>query len=131
MKSASHTPELLFIDLNNFAAYPTLAVGYLIRSLRDAQFKVRLLSPLALGVPAFTRDNPENWKDQLIRRLYFSGNPIMNRSRDFLREQVSRWNSRPHPAMVAEVERAIAAKPAAILIFSIKIINNVLIWFTN
>jgi radical SAM superfamily enzyme YgiQ (UPF0313 family) len=118
MKSASHTPELLFIDLNNFAAYPTLAVGYLIRSLRDAQFKVRLLSPLALGVPAFTRDNPEGWKDQLIRRLYFSGNPIMSRSRDFLREQVSRWNSRPHPAMIAEVERAIAAKPATILISS-------------
>ena len=118
MKSAPHTPELLFIDLNNFAAYPTLAVGYLIRSLRDAQFKVRLLSPLALGVPAFTRDNPEGWKDQLIRRLYFSGNPIMSRSRDFLREQVSHWNSRPHPAMIAEVERAIAAKPAAILISS-------------
>ena len=118
MKSAPHTPELLFIDLNNFAAYPTLAVGYLIRSLRDADFKVRLLSPLALGVPAFTRDNPEGWKDQLIRRLYFSGNAIMSRSRDFLREQVSRWHSRPHPAMIAEVERAIAAKPAAILISS-------------
>jgi len=118
MTKQNSTPELLFIDLNNFAAYPTLAVGYLIKTLRDANYKVRLLSPLALGVPAFTRDNPENWKDQLMRRLYFSGNPLMSYSRDFLREQLAKRNAKPHPAMLAEVDRALETKPAAILISS-------------
>ena len=118
MTKISNTPELLFIDLNNFAAYPTLAVGYLIRSLRDAHYKVRLLSPLALGVPAFTRDNPETWKDQLMRRLYFSGSPVMRYSRDFLREQLAKRNAKPHPAMLAEVDKALATRPAAILISS-------------
>ncbi len=110
------SPELLFVDLNNFAAYPTLAVGYLIKSLRDADYNVRLLSPLALGVPAFTRDNPEGWKDQLMRRLYFSGNAVMSYSRDFLREQLAKRNAKPHPAMLAEVDRALDTKPSAILI---------------
>ncbi len=118
MTKQNSTPELLFIDLNNFAAYPTLAVGYLIKTLRDADYKVRLLSPLALGVPTFTRDNPENWKDQLMRRLYFSGNPLMSYSRDFLREQLAKRNAKPHPAMLAEVDRALETKPAAILISS-------------
>lgn len=118
MDTMKNTPELLFIDLNNFAAYPTLAVGYLIRSLRDANYSVKLLSPLALGVPAFTRDNPETWKDQLMRRLYFSGHPVMRFSRDFLREQLAKRNAKPHPAMLAEVDKAIAAKPSAILISS-------------
>jgi len=112
----NNTPELLFVDLNNFAAYPTLAVGYPIKSLRDADYKVRLLSPLALGVPAFTRDNPEGWKDQLMRRLYFSGNTLMSYSRDFLREQLAKRNAKPHPTMLAEVDRALQTKPSAILI---------------
>lgn len=118
MKITSNTPELLFIDLNNFAAYPTLAVGYLIRSLRNADYKVRLLSPLALGVPAFTRDNPETWKDQWIRRLYFSGHPVMRYSRDFIRERMARRNAKPHPAMLAEVDKALQERPSAILISS-------------
>lgn len=107
---------LLFIDLNNFAAYPTLAVGYLMRSLRLANHSVELLSPLALGVPAFTRDHEENWKDQLLRRLYFSSHPLLNTFHDRLRNLHSKWLSRPHPLMLKEVYEAIAKRPAAILI---------------
>ena len=114
-KKQSYNP-LLFIDLNNFAAYPTLAVGYLIRSLRLANYSVDLLSPLALGVPAFTRDHEENWKDQLLRRLYFSSHPLLNTLHDRLRNLHSRWLSRPHPLMIKEVHQAIAKRPAAILI---------------
>ncbi|HFC92222.1 MAG TPA: B12-binding domain-containing radical SAM protein, partial [Leucothrix mucor] len=114
-KNQSQTP-LLFIDLNNFATYPTLAVGYLIRSLRLANHSVKLLSPLALGVPAFARDHEENWKDQLLRRLYFSSHPLLNKFHDKLRNIHTKWLSRPHPLMVKEVHQAIAKRPAAILI---------------
>ena len=99
---ASSTPStpLLFIDLNNFAAYPTLAVAYLIRSLRLNNIPVKLLSPLSLGVPAFTRDHQENWKDQLFRRIYFSSSPVLRHLHDYLRNIHSRWQSRPHPLML-------------------------------
>lgn len=116
MENSQLSSPLLFIDLNNFAAYPTLAVGYLIRSLRSANHKVELLSPLALGVPAFTRDHEETWKDQLLRRLYFSSHPLLNYFHDSLRNLHSRWLSRPHPLMLKEVHQAIAKRPAAILI---------------
>jgi len=115
---ASSTPStpLLFIDLNNFAAYPTLAVAYLIRSLRLNNIPVKLLSPLSLGVPAFTRDHQENWKDQLFRRIYFSSSPVLRHLHDYLRNIHSRWQSRPHPLMLQEIHSAIAKKPPAILI---------------
>ena len=116
MENNQSKNALLFIDLNNFAAYPTLAVGYLIRSLRLAQHRVELLSPLAVGVPAFARDHEEGWKDQLLRRLYFSSHPLLNRVHDSLRNLHSRWLSRPHPLMIKEVHQAIAKRPAAILI---------------
>lgn len=116
MPHTQKTEHLLFIDLNNFAAYPTLAVGYLIKSLRLNGHSVELLSPLALGVPAFTRDNKEYWKDQLLRRLYFSGNPLLNKLRNTLRNlHVARF-SHPHPLMIKEVLQAIDKKPSAILI---------------
>jgi radical SAM superfamily enzyme YgiQ (UPF0313 family) len=116
MQNQPQQNPLLFIDLNNFAAYPTLAVGYLIRSLRLAHYSVELLSPLALGVPAFSRDHEETWKDQLLRRLYFSSHPLLNVFHDRLRNAHSKWLSRPHPLMLEEVQQAIAKRPAAILI---------------
>jgi radical SAM superfamily enzyme YgiQ (UPF0313 family) len=116
MKNKQPQNPLLFIDLNNFAAYPTLAVGYLMRSLRLANHTVELLSPLALGVPAFARDYEENWKDQLLRRLYFSSHPLLNKFHDSLRNMHAKWLSRPHPLMIKEVHQAIAKRPSAILI---------------
>lgn len=116
MTNKINTHPLLFIDLNNFAAYPTLAVGYLIRSLRLANYAVRLLSPLALGVPAFARDHEEGWKDQVLRRLYFSSHPLLNYLHDYLRNMHSRWLSRPHPLMIKEVHQAISQHPPAILV---------------
>ena len=116
LNTNSPRANLLFIDLNNFATYPTLAVGYLIRSLRLADYHVELLSPLALGLPAFARDNKENWRDQLLRRLYFSTHPILNLLHDRLRTLHLKWSSRPHPLMIEEVRKAVATKPDAILI---------------
>ena len=111
----THSP-LLLIDLNNFAAYPTLAVGYLIRHLRLNHYEVDLLSPLALGIPAFSRDNCETWRDQLLRKIYFSSNPVLRWFHDAMRNAYSHRLSRPHPLMIKEVQKAIAKKPPAILV---------------
>ncbi|MCK5901700.1 MAG: radical SAM protein [Cocleimonas sp.] len=116
MKPKHTQSPLLLIDLNNFAAYPTLAVGYLISSLRQAHYTVKLLSPLASGVPAFTRDHQENWQDQWLKRLYFSSHPMLTKGYEQLQKAYRYWQSRPHPLMLKAIHLAIAQRPAAVLI---------------
>jgi radical SAM superfamily enzyme YgiQ (UPF0313 family) len=62
--------KITVIDLNNFACYPTLAIGYLIAALRKSDFDVKLLSPLNKGIAAPKRERIENvmhyWKAILL-----------------------------------------------------------------
>ena len=51
----------LIVDLNNFAMYPTISVGYLTAILRRAGFEVDVLSPLAYGVPGVPREERRFW----------------------------------------------------------------------
>lgn len=51
--------NVLIVDLNNFARYPSLAIAYLVAPLRTAGFKVDVLSPLLIGAPAATHEIPE------------------------------------------------------------------------
>ncbi len=54
--------KILLIDLNWFARFPTLAVGYLSSVLREAGHEVRVLSPLDSGVVGVSREvPPTNW----------------------------------------------------------------------
>ena len=108
--------EILIIDLNNFAAYPTLAVGYLIKIMRDANYSVELLSPLAIGAPAYSRDEKETWLDQLQRRIYFSTLPVLNHLQDWLRNKKSSFEARPHKKMIEELHKAVRKQPDAILV---------------
>ncbi len=62
--------RVLLIDLNNFARYPTISVGYLCSVLRKAGCEVEVLSPLAHGVPGLEREpQPRPWSllDQRLR----------------------------------------------------------------
>jgi radical SAM superfamily enzyme YgiQ (UPF0313 family) len=47
--------NILIVDLNNFAHYPTIAVGMLSAALRAAGQSVTVLSPLSVGVTGFGR----------------------------------------------------------------------------
>ena len=42
-------PKVLVVDLNNFARYPTLSVGYLSAVLRKASYQVSVFAPLMVG----------------------------------------------------------------------------------
>lgn len=108
--------SVLLIDLNNFATFPTLSIGILTASLRDAGFEVRLLSPLAHDVPAAEREHEEGIVDHLKRRLHLSTNASLTAPRDLLRQARSWWNGRPHPRVLKEVERAVTMRPDAILL---------------
>jgi radical SAM superfamily enzyme YgiQ (UPF0313 family) len=108
--------KVLVVDLNNFASYPTLAIGYLVASLRQADMEVEVLCPLSHDVPAKLREHIEGWRDQLQRRMYFSTNPALEWSRHSMRALRSWWISRPHPRVMQEVGQAMSKKPDVVLL---------------
>ncbi|TAJ71335.1 MAG: radical SAM protein [Phenylobacterium sp.] len=108
--------KALVIDLNNFSTFPTLAVGILVASLRNAGFAVELLSPLAYDVPAAERERAEALHDHLMRRIHLSTHPAFRSARDGLRGVRRWWLDRPHARVIAETERALAAKPDVLLL---------------
>lgn len=64
--------SILFIDLNNSARFPSLSIGYLIAGLRNSGFDVDVLSPMAVGVPGYERDEVDTYWSHLKRRAFFS-----------------------------------------------------------
>ena len=110
------SPKVLVVDLNNFASYPTLAIGSLVASLRNAEMDVTVLCPLSHDVPAMVRERQEGWKDQLQRWIFFSTNPALNWSRHGVRALRSWWISRPHPRVMQEVTCALEKKPDIVLL---------------
>lgn len=53
--------RVLIVDLNNFARYPSIAIGYLTAVLRSSGFEVELLAPLATGVEGVPREPKVPW----------------------------------------------------------------------
>jgi anaerobic magnesium-protoporphyrin IX monomethyl ester cyclase len=108
--------RVLIVDLNNFATFPTLAIGLLVSSLRGAGFEVDVLCPLSHGVPAVTREKKERRIDHWIRRLHLTSNPMLLGVRDLARNFRSWWLNRPHPIVVAECDRALSKNPDILLL---------------
>ncbi len=65
-------PNVLIADLNNFARYPTLSVGYLAASCRKADFPVRVFSPLSVGVRGVERERPATRTSWLAEQVNFA-----------------------------------------------------------
>jgi anaerobic magnesium-protoporphyrin IX monomethyl ester cyclase len=114
----SRALRVLVVDLNNFARYPTLAVGYLVAALRKAGHQVELFSPLAHGVPAVERERIETAWDQVQRRVFFSSRRGVEWARDRAVQLRSWWLRRPHPRMLAETDRVLEDPYDAILLSS-------------
>ena len=60
--------RVLLVDLNNFSLHPTMAVGYLARSLRDDGMSVHVFSPLSYGIEGVTREPRETAILNVARR---------------------------------------------------------------
>lgn len=65
------TKRVLILDLNNFARYPSIAVGYLTAILRAGGFAVDLFAPLAIGVKGVPRESPTPWWGWLDLRFRY------------------------------------------------------------
>jgi radical SAM superfamily enzyme YgiQ (UPF0313 family) len=89
-------PTALIVDLNNFARYPTLAIGSLVAPLRAAGFEVNVLSPLTVGAPRIEREKQENWAEHVKRRINFATHPVMQKLHEPLRKTHAQWQSSPH-----------------------------------
>lgn len=48
--------KVLLVDLNNFARYPSISIGYLAATLRQAGLQVEVFAPLMVGVAGVTRE---------------------------------------------------------------------------
>ncbi len=108
--------RLLIVDLNNFASFPTLAIGLLVASLRERGHRVDVLCPLAHDVPATERERRETLLDHTRRRIHLSDWKPFLGVRDVLRRLETARVERAHPAVLGEIHKALAAPPDAILI---------------
>jgi anaerobic magnesium-protoporphyrin IX monomethyl ester cyclase len=54
--ASGRRPRALLVDLNNFARYPTLSIGYLAAILRRSGVEVDVFSPLSVGVSGVERE---------------------------------------------------------------------------
>lgn len=110
--------NILIVDLNNFARYPTLAIGYLVAPLRQAGFKVEVLSPLALGAPAMTHEQQETKLEHFKRRIYFSTHPFMQAWHERLRAAHASHQHRPHTPTLQLLEQRLKENPPDIILLS-------------
>lgn len=110
-------PGILIVDLNNFARYPTLAIGSLVAPLRKANFDVKVLSPLTVGARPIEREKKENWSEHVKRRINFATHPVMQKLHEPLRKTHSRWQSSPHKPTLNMVSEWLSEnKPDVILL---------------
>lgn len=108
--------RLQIVDLNNFASFPTLAIGLLVAALRDQGHQVDVLSPLAHDVPATQRERRETLLDHVKRRIHLSDWPPFLGVRNFLRRLETARVERAHPIVLREIRKALAKAPDGILI---------------
>ena len=95
--------RIALVDLNNFSTFPTLAVGLLVASLRNAGHEVEVVVPLAYDVPAAERERRERRIDDLKRRVHLSTRRSFRMLRDGARDLRHWWNNRPHRVVLREV----------------------------
>ena len=108
--------NILLVDLNNFASFPTLAIGILIAALRNAGHSVQLIVPLAYDVPGSMREKPDTRWTHLARKLHHSTAPGMRWVRDTARRLYYAYRHRPHATVLREVGKALDRKPDLLLL---------------
>lgn len=111
--------KVTLIDLNNFAYYPTLSIGYLIAILRKSGLRVELLSPLSQGIIARKREPVENMLHYLEQRIRLSDNRMIQTAIRKVKEIPSLFNIYHHKNQILHVvKRNLSLDTELILISS-------------
>lgn len=114
--AASTSLQLLFVDLNSFVSFPTLAVGLLVAALRKCGHRVEVLCPLAFDAPAVERERREWFGDYLARRIHLTDWAPALGARDIARRLRRHRAERPSAVVLAEVRRALDKGADAVLL---------------
>ena len=114
--TTSHAHRILIVDLNNFASFPTLAIGLMTAALRERRHRVEVLCPLAYGVPAVQRERRETPVDHLKRRIHLSDAALFRSARNMLRGVHHYRLERCDPVILREVDRALERGFDAVLL---------------
>lgn len=116
------SPRALIVDLNNFARYPTVAIGYIIAALRDRGLSVDLFSPLSVGVSGVTREAPVRpWSllnERLRYRTAISRSKLIRSVRSQMARRRMPSNQQNNQKILSELERQLDDGPDVILISS-------------
>lgn len=119
--AAMHDGRVLLVDLNNFARYPTIPIGYLAAILRSAGMQVEVFSPLSKGVAGVVREpraRPWGLVDQRLR--YWSAvsrNRLVKRARRVLAARNRPRLAREADRVAGEFNAALTARrPDAVLV---------------
>ena len=102
--------RILIVDLNNFATFPTLAIGLLVAALRRDGHEVDVLCPLAHGVVGISRERADTLVDHVKRRVHLSTAPMFQFARDAARNVRRLYHERPQPTVLREVTRAMGRR---------------------
>ena len=73
------TARVLLVDLNNFARYPSIAIGYLAAVLRSHDFEVKVLAPLSTGLEGVPREPTPPWWGRLDLEFRYRTGVTRNR----------------------------------------------------
>jgi radical SAM superfamily enzyme YgiQ (UPF0313 family) len=108
--------DILLVDLNNFATFPTLAVGILVAALRNAGHRVSLMCPLSHDVPAAVREYRESRLDDIKRRLHLTTSPMLKQLRNVARSFYYWRDEKPHPRVIEHTRRELDKQPDVLLL---------------
>lgn len=103
--------RVLIVDLNNFARYPSIAIGYLVAILRSGGFDVDLLAPLAVGLKGVPRETPPPWWGWLDLRFRY----LTAVSRNRLVRRIRARYAAHHASQLARSKGAIVSDFARML----------------
>ncbi|WP_419810470.1 B12-binding domain-containing radical SAM protein [Bacterioplanoides sp.] len=109
--------NILLIDLNNEAPFPTLAIGYLITPLKAAGYHVDVFSPLAYASKLLPRDVQETWKNYAAQRIRHAASPMIEWANGLIYDTVAKYRFRATKQFKQAVDKTIIKdKVDAILI---------------
>lgn len=122
--------NVLLVDLNNFARYPTLPIGYLASILRSSNVLVSVFAPLMVGVRGVTREARPHRFSLLAAKLNYraatSGSALIRKWRNRLAakrlSEVTAHEDQVLRGFQAELQRA---RPQFVMISTYLMYRNV------
>ncbi|MGI9013832.1 MAG: hypothetical protein ACR2GY_06230 [Phycisphaerales bacterium] len=115
--------RVLIADLNNFAMYPTVPVGYLAALCRNAGFEVGVFSPLSIGVQGIGREKRSGPLSLMTAKLNFraaqSGSKSVRSMRQWIGTHLRSPLSRKHRSVLSAFQQQVVDwQPDIVLISS-------------